>query len=382
MLERIEADSTAIVADQAVGPALAALGSRASLGRGGLDGRSRPKELVVLRTLDGGEPYPGYGWKELRNARRERADNGVLCQTAIEIQSAVGCPFDCTYCPYGSFVSLCVDVEEFVERVASLAISRRSQSLYKLNNRTDTLALEPEYGLAGALVERFARLDGKYLMLYSKGDAIEHLERLDHGGKTVASFTLTPEPVAALLEVGAPPPAARIAAMGRLFAAGYPVRVRLSPIVPLIGWRDAYQGLIERIAEAARPEMVTLWTLSMIDVEDLHRIVPPDELDPQALEAARAAADRMRGKKGAPLPPEVRGSIYREIAEMLRARLPATRVALCLETPEVWDALSDVLSPRCGPSFSCNCGPRAVPAGTREVRTEQKLQKKLLTTRR
>ena len=75
----------------------------------------------------------------------------------------VGCPFDCAYCPYTSFVCVRLDVETFVDRVEALVKSRPSQTLWKLNNRSDTLALEPEYGLSAALVQRFARLGGPTL---------------------------------------------------------------------------------------------------------------------------------------------------------------------------------------------------------------------------
>jgi hypothetical protein len=253
-------------------------------------------------------------------------------------------------------------VEHIADRIMALVASRPRQAVWKLNNRTDTLGLEPEYGLARVLVERFAALDParqQTLMLYSKGDSVRHLEDLDHRGRTIASFTITPGAVADLLEQGAPPPNARIAALGALHRAGYPTRVRFSPIVPLIGWRDAYRNLLERMARAGAPELVTLWTLSMIDVDELPSIVPLDALDPVALAEARAAAASTSGEKGAPFPEATRAAIYREIADLVHAALPATRVSLCLETHRVWDALGTRVPPRCGAQFVCNCGPRA-----------------------
>lgn len=313
--------------------------------------------------------FPGYSWRELRDGARERKRNGVLCHSAIEIQSAVGCAYDCTYCPYGAFVCARLDVERFADDVAALTLSRPAQTLYKLNNRTDTLALEPQHGLAKALVERFASLDGRYLLLYSKGDAVDHLVDLEHRQKTVASFTLTPAPVAELLEKSAPPPAARLAAIAKLARAGYPIRVRFSPIVPVRGWREAYQELVRALAKVAEPELVTLWTLSMIELDALERIVPLDALDPGALDAMRAGEDATRGQKGAPLPAALRAELYREIATMVREVSPTTRVSLCLETADVWDAAGAVVVPRDRRSFVCNCGPRASPDALVALRT-------------
>ncbi len=362
MLSRIDAASEVeLIPEEELGPALATLGRRQELRRGGLEGRRAPKQLVALARFEGQELFPGYSWRELRSGRRELRERGVLCQTAVEVQSAVGCPFDCAYCPYTHFICANLDVEGFIDRVMRLVRERRSQSIYKLNNRSDTLGLEPELGLAPALVERFAGLEGKYLMLYSKGDEVSALLDLRHERHTVACFTLTPEPLAQILETGAPAPAARLRAIARLAAAGYPIRVRLSPVVPILGWREAYDDLLARLAAVSRPELVTLWTLSMIELAELHRIFPPEALDPRALAEARAAAEEMRGRKGAPFPPSLRASLYRELAAMVHARSPGTAVALCLETAEVWDATSTVLVPRRQQAFVCNCGPRATP---------------------
>lgn len=359
MLPRVAADAVEVVADGEVEASLRRLGARAALERGGLAGRLRAKDLVAFTRFAFADVFPGYSWQELRDGRRERG-RGVLCHTAVEIQSAVGCAFDCSYCPYSRFVCVRLDVERFVDRVAELAARRRGQSLYKLNNRTDTFGLEPEYGLSRALVERFAALDGKYLMLYSKGAEVDDLVDVDHRGKTIASFTLTPEPVAALLEPGAPPPSARLAAIEKLAGAGYPIRVRLSPIVPLRGWREAYASL-ERLGAVAAPDMITLWTLSMIELRELDRIVPVDALDPELRADAERASGDMRGEKGAPFPPPARAAIYRAIAELAADRCPTARISLCLETPDVWDALADMVVPRRGAQFACNCGPRSCP---------------------
>ncbi len=361
MLPHVSGPPIEIVDDDELEAELTGLGERTGRPRRGTAGASRRKRLVAFARLRGTQVFPGYRVTELRNGRRERV-RGVMCQTAIEIQSAVGCAFDCAYCPYGEFLCVRLDVTAFADRVAGLAAARSCQLVYKLNNRTDTLALEPEYGLAAALVERFARLDGRYLMLYSKGDAVDHLTSLDHGGRTIACFTLTPEPVAALLEHGAPPPAARIAAMAALYRAGYPVRARFSPVVPIDGWQSAYADLVAQVAAVCRPEMITLWTLSMIEAADLGAVVPLDRLDAEAWHAALTHARAMRGQKGAPFPPALRIAIYADLIEIIRAHLPDTLVSLCLEPVEVWQALAPRLDSWRGGRFLCNCGPRVTPA--------------------
>lgn len=367
MLAQINADVVEFVPDEKLEAILEGLGQREEIRRADLGGRCTRKDLIVFKRSTGAELLPGYTWCEVRDGGRERRLHDVLCHTAVEIQSAVGCPFDRTYCPYTRFMVVRLDVEEFADAVAGMAQAHKRQSLFKLNNRTDTLGLEPHYGLAPRLINRFAQLEGKYLMLYSKGEAVDALVDLDHRKKTVACFTLTPQPVASLVEPGAPPPHRRLVAIGKLAAAGYPIRVRLSPIVPVAGWRTAYKQLIADLAAVAQPEMVTLWTLSMINHEDLHRIIPETALDDSVLAASRAEAKEMHGRKGAPFPPVVRAELYREIAAWTRAHFDQTAISLCLEQDEVWQAAGQDLVPRHGGRFLCNCGPRATPQQVAKV---------------
>jgi DNA repair photolyase len=364
LLAKLDARTVETVDDDRVQSILRAHGTRRELRRGGLRGRRKQKELVVFRHLTDEELYPGRSWRHLRNGQQEYQDNQVLCHTAVEIQSTIGCPFDCTYCPYSSFICCTLDIETFVERATQLALEQPHQFVFKLNNRTDTLGLEPEYGLAPLLVERFANLPNKYLMLYTKGDHTDSIERLDHRGKTIAAFTLTPERIASMLEISAPSTSRRLKAIERLYQVGYPIRVRYSPIVPIRGWRQAYRDLTSQLMRVARPELLTLWTLSMIDLQELTAIVPVEELDEQALIAARDAARQMNGQKGAPFPPWFRAELYREIAGHIKDISPSTRVSLCLETPETWDSVAPFTVPRRGRSFVCNCAPRAVPFNT------------------
>jgi hypothetical protein len=307
------------------------------------------------------EVFPGYRFAEVRNGRKEWTTSGVVCHSAVEIQSILGCGFDCAYCPYTTSLTITCDLERFADEVERLFEERPTQTLYKLNNRSDTLCFEPEYGLAPLLVDRFARTDDRVLMLYAKSANVAHLLDLDHRGHTVACFTLTAPSTARLLEPTAPTFEARLDAAAACANAGYPTRFRFSPLVPLRGWRDELSTSVEKMAARVRPELITLWTLSMIDVDELGRIVPLDALDPAVLEASRAAKGRVNGTKGAPFPPELRAEIYEVVASAVAEHSPSTRLALCLEAPEVLGRLAPYLAVHAGRQV-CNCGPDCTPA--------------------
>jgi len=94
MLPRVESGRIDVLDDDQVEGLLLDLGPRAGRPRGGLDGRGRQKELVAFARFGSArEVFPGYSWREVRNGRTQAQEHGVLCQTAIEVQSVVGCPF-------------------------------------------------------------------------------------------------------------------------------------------------------------------------------------------------------------------------------------------------------------------------------------------------
>jgi hypothetical protein len=134
MLPRVETPRVDVLDDDAVEAELVELGTRQGRPRGGQEGLESAKALVAFaRFGDGREVFPGYSWRERRDGRAQAREHGVLCQTAIEIQSVVGCPFDCAYCPYTSFVCVRLDVETYADRVVALVKERPSQTLWKLS---------------------------------------------------------------------------------------------------------------------------------------------------------------------------------------------------------------------------------------------------------
>jgi spore photoproduct lyase len=69
------------------------------------------------------------------------------------------------------------------------------------------------------------------------------------------------ETVSKKFEIGAPGFEQRLEAACKVQQAGYPLRIRLDPIVPIDGWQDAYADTIDRIFKRISPERITIGTL-------------------------------------------------------------------------------------------------------------------------
>jgi len=301
------------------------------------------------------------GWYyALRDAAEHSRAHGGYCQTAVELNLVDGCALRCAYCGFGRYIIFALDVERFLSGVEEAIALRPAQRLYKYSNMTDLPPFEPEYDAVAPLVRRFAREDGRYLMLFTKSDNVDFLLSLDHGGQTIISWSMSCDTASRRVDERAASMPARIDAMARAQAAGYIVRARLSPIVPVRDWRREYRELFERMFAAARPDLVTLELLGWFEFADLDRIIPRDLLDDEAYRAAEVSQDQLRGVFWGPFPEAMHQEVYRFCIETVRELSPATPVSICHGTPETWSALGGLLG-MAPDRYVCNCGPTSTP---------------------
>jgi len=277
----------------------------------------------------------------------DKTPPGIVCPHFYILAHANGCIYRCAYCYLQLTFRGKVQAVVFSNRDQLLAevdafLAREDPSALNAGELADALALDGETGLSRELVPRFARQDRHTLILLTKSANVDNLLDLEHGGRTVVSFSVNADEVAARYEVGSPPPAARVAAGKRAAAAGYPVRFRIDPIIPVPGWEEAYGRLLARILEEPLPGRITLGSLRFFpNVRTYARKLGRDE-SVFAYGTERTAADgRFR------LPLDQRVHVYRTIKALIPDQV---EVGLCKETDACHDALGtgDVV---------CNCTP-------------------------
>lgn len=318
-----------------------------------------------------GQYFDGSGAWTLRQGRATLAANYGVCQDGYELHMAWGCLHRCSYCNIGGFVHIMLNVEEYVERLADFLPRHPECCLWKFDNHTDMPAFEPEHGASAALVDLFAKQRDQFLLLYTKSDNVDFLLPLDHGGKTLVSWTLSCETVARDVEKKSPPTAARLEAIRKCAAAGYPVRVRLSPVVPVREWRRENADMIGRLFANADVPLVTMDMFKHIGPNRAPAILDLDSLDPAFASSVQRFADMAPEDRPRPIvpngkqlfPDKLREKVYRFFLGEIRRHSPRTRVALCGETPDMWRALADELG-MTPERYVCACGPTSVPGHT------------------
>jgi len=296
------------------------------------------------------------GYYHFRPGRAKLKAQGIHCQDAMELNPVFGCPFRCAYCGFGRTVHVTLDVERFMGRLPELFARYPEQQLWKYSNMTDLPPFEPEYDAVPPMVRYFAEQDGRYVMLFTKSDNVDFLLDLDHRGHTIISWSLSSETVSREVDRWAATMEGRIDAMARCRKAGYHVRARLSPIVPVKGWRDEYRDLLGMLFERTEPDVVTLEMLGWFDFEDLGEMLRAEMLDPDIYLAAERAQGEMNRTRKAPFPHAVRREVYEFCIDEVRRLSPGTPVAVCHGTPRMWDELGSEMGMTPG-DFVCNCGP-------------------------
>jgi DNA repair photolyase len=271
-----------------------------------------------------------------------------VCPNFYVLAHADGCGFtpQCTYCYLKSSLwYLGGKPQAFTNEDRMVAevrrwIGRDRLESYVLNtgNLSDSLTFEESRPLIGALVETFrgeARGRPHTLLIVTKGGRRECrvLFESQPCPNVVVSFSVNNPEVARKYERGAATVADRMGAAARLKRMGWRVRMRIDPMIQ----GHDYAGIVEAVRKL-RPERVTLGTLRA--ERNLPRFVE------NGMFRGLVSPEDPKGLARYPVP--VRLAMYRPAAARLRR---TCSVALCEETPEVWDALG--LDKDGKP---CNCG--------------------------
>lgn len=131
----------------------------------------------------------------------------------------------------------------------------------------------------------------------------------------------------------------RIRAAKRLYDRGYQVRIRIDPLVPIDGWEDGYQELVDYLFENLIPERITLGSLrglqSTINFSEDKSWV--DYLDDSSNWGKKINFER-------------RYEMYNSIISYLREEYKYKKVGLCKETVEMWEKLRMDYK-----KIKCNC---------------------------
>ena len=293
-------------------------------------------------------------------------DDRMMCPHFERLKLASnGCFYQCDWCylklTYRAafpFITIRAQYDKVKGQITKRLSTGKSPVMFNSGELADSLALEHLTGTAKEFVPWFGKTQNGYLFMLTKSDNVDSILNLPHNGHTVVAWSINNEAVSRKFEIGAPPFMKRLEAAEKVQKAGYPLRIRLDPIVPLEGWKEAYAETIKQIFSKVSPERVTLGTLRFEEGfynmrktifttgEELPMYLAQMEpmFPPKVFEGNKKAKT---GKYS--FGAGQRKEIFRYVIDEIRKHSDC-RIALCKESADVWNQTGLQLS-RC----SCVC---------------------------
>jgi spore photoproduct lyase len=185
----------------------------------------------------------------------------ICCDYQV-LNIGMNCPMDCVYCilqaylnnPYLSFY---VNVEDMLKELTE-AFSRTPQQFWRIGTGefTDSLALDRLTGLSRTLVEFMRDKHSAVLELKTKTAVIDNLEGLDHGGRTIAAWSLNSPAIVKGEELRTASLEQRLAAAAICSSWGYRLAFHFDPIIYHPGWQKGYADTIDLLFASVPKEKI------------------------------------------------------------------------------------------------------------------------------
>jgi spore photoproduct lyase len=262
--------------------------------------------------------------------------NDVVCPHFLELKWAYGCPFDCSWCYLkGTFrfrpdgiKPVVKDYEKIKAHTETFLEEAKSPEILNTGEIADSLMHEnSDSPFSKFIIPMFERQRLHKVLFLTKSSNVENLLDIYPHNQAIISFSLNAIPVAKRWEK-APSVTKRIEAAAKVYEAGYEVRIRIDPMVPINNWEEYYLELIDLVFGNFRPERITLGSLRGLQ------------------STINGCSDKSwvrylkeKSNWGKKIDSETRVAMYSAIIEYLRTKYNYSRIALCKETVEMWGRL-------------------------------------------
>lgn len=303
-----------------------------------LDGR---KEALVARVNDGSiitrfdkTPLP-------------ETEKSVVCPHFLELKWAYGCPYDCAWCYLkGTFrfqpkkTAPVVKPYEKIERHTRRFLEEvKTPEILNAGEIADSLMHEnAKLPFSKFIIPMFEEQELHKVLLLTKSSSVENLLEIESHKQVIMSFSLNAIPVAERWEK-APGVMKRVEAAKKVLDAGYEIRIRIDPMVPIENWERHYLELLEIVFDKFTPDRITLGSLRGLQT------------------TINGCSDRSWVKYlkessnwGKKIDFETREALYSTMIDRLNSKYDFSDVTVCKETVEMWSRLGLDYK-----KIKCNC---------------------------
>jgi spore photoproduct lyase len=251
-----------------------------------------------------------------------------------------GCDMECSYCILQAYLTnpvlrVFVNIEEMLERLQAI-LGKNPQRLFRVGTGqlADSLSFDHFTAFSETLVPFFAKQKNAALELKTKTDNIERLLGLEHGGKTIVSWSMNSKKIQTEEEHKCASIEERIQAAKITAQAGYQIGFHFDPIVDYPGWEKDYLEVIEQLFSQVPSSSIAWISLGCLRMmKELKPVIQHRFKKSSLLQSEWIAG--MDGKWRYFKPNRI--AMYKKMTEFIRS-LAGNDVTLYLsmESPEVW----------------------------------------------
>jgi spore photoproduct lyase len=258
----------------------------------------------------------------------------VVCPHFMELKWANGCPYNCAWCYLqGTFrftgkQPRIKDHDKILQHVKTFLDNGSQPEILNTGELADSLLSEgTDDPFSKFIIPTFEKQNKHKILFLTKSTDVKNLLKIDKHDTVIMSFSMNALPVAARWEK-APDVEDRIKAAKKVADAGYEVRIRIDPMVPVFEWEEHYVDLVDRIFRSFMPERITFGSL---------RGLQSTINNSSDRSWVRFLSERSNwGKK---IDADTRYAMYKRIIDHLGESYGYRNVALCKETVDMWNRL-------------------------------------------
>ena len=283
--------------------------------------------LVLMR-------YPG------RFLRLCQGSGAEICCNYYVVSYSFNCHLECTYCVLQSYLNsealvVCTNFEDLLRDVRN-ALEARPNHTFRVGTGelADSLALDHITCFSRTIVPFFASLPNGILELKTKSNQIGNLRDLDHGGRTVISWSMNSRRICRAEESKAATVEERLAAALQCQKWGYKVGFHFDPVIYYEGWEADYEEVIREIFSSIDPNKIAWISLGALRFTPHLREMAQKRF-PESTVPYGEFVPGHHGKLRYFRP--IREEMYQKIRSWIHAEAPQVLLYLCMESRVVWE---------------------------------------------
>lgn len=173
----------------------------------------------------------------------------------------LNCPFDCEYCfLQGMYQSahhvLFVNFEDFMQEIDDTVAQHHEPCYFFSGYDGDSLALEPVSGFLSEFIPFFQQKKQAFLELRTKSANIKALLKQPAIENCIVAFSLNPSDITEQVEHKTASTAQRLKAIAAVADHGYPVGIRLDPLIYCTDFKAQYSQLIDDLKAVVKADQI------------------------------------------------------------------------------------------------------------------------------